>query len=80
MARIVRVLLDTGSHRTFVARKVVQQAGIAPMRVKRLGIKTFGATEVDWKDREVVRFNLVALTGEERVNVEAFVVDEISEV
>ena len=76
----VRVLFDTGSHKTFVTSRVVRGLSIGPKRVDPLGIKTFGSKMVDEKMREVVELELVSVNGKNRVKIEAYVVDRISDV
>ena len=76
----VRILFDTGSHKTFVTSRVVRELSIGPKRVDPLGIKTFGSKMVDEKMREVVELELVSVNGKNRVKIEAYVVDRISDV
>eukprot|EP00794_Sanderia_malayensis_P009578 gene9578-biopygen7910 len=41
----VRVLFDTGSHKTFITSEACRQLGLEPVRSERLGIKAFGSKE-----------------------------------
>ena len=76
----VRVLFDSGSHKTFISRSVVESLGIQPSRRGMLGIKTFGSQMVETEERDVVKIELKAWKGDENVFLEAFVVDVISEI
>ena len=75
-----RVLFDTGSHNTFVTSKVVWELRIGPKRIDSLGIKTFGSDVVDEKKRELVELELASVNGKNRMKIEAYVVDRISDV
>ena len=76
----VRVLLDTGSHKTFVTSKLAQQLGVRPKRIEPLRIKTFGSKSIDEEMREVVELELMSVDGKNKVTVEAYVADEITDV
>ena len=74
----VRVLLDSGSQRTFVTVKVAKALGCEVVRVENLSIGTFGQRALDSELRSVVRLDLKPLFGNEVVSVDAYVVPEIS--
>ena len=76
----VCVLFDSGSHKTFVTSKVARELGVGPKRVEPLGIKTFGSKKVDERTRKVVELELSSVNRENRVKIEAYVVDSISDV
>eukprot|EP00794_Sanderia_malayensis_P016165 gene16165-biopygen13734 len=76
----VRVLFDTGSHKTFITAKAVSKLGLRPVRTERLGIKAFGSTESNVAMRDVVRISLGPSQGGESVSVEAFVVKDIASI
>ena len=42
---IVRVLFDTGSHKSFVTDEAVCKLGLRPVRKEKLGIRAFGQRE-----------------------------------
>ena len=75
-----RVLFDSGSHKTFVTLKVKDELRLEPCRRERLGIKTFGSTNVDEKVRDVVRMQLKSVEGKKAGIIEAYVVENISEI
>ena len=52
------VFFDSGSHKTFATLKVKDELRLEPCRLERLGIKTFGSTNVDEKVRDVVKLQL----------------------
>ena len=75
-----RVLFDSGSHKTFVTLKVKDELRLEPCRRERIGIKTFGSTNVDEKVRDVVRMQLESVEGKKAGIIEAYVVENISEI
>ena len=75
-----RVLFYSGSHKTFVTLKVKDELCLEPCRRERLGIKTFGSTNVDEKVRDVVRMQLESVEGKKAGIIEAYVVENISEI
>ena len=74
----VRVLLDSGSQRTFVTVKAAKACGCEVVRAENLSIGTFGLGASGSELRSVVRLDLKPLYGGEIVSVEAYVVPEIS--
>jgi len=76
----VRVLFDTGSHKSFISAEVVSRIGLRPVRKEELGIVAFGSTDAEVKTRDVVEVCLVPRTGKKKVTLQCFVVDEISSI
>ena len=76
----VRVLFDSGSHKSFVTAKAVDRLGLRPVRKERLGIKAFGRNDAEVEMREVVQFSLGSMQGEKKVKIEAFVVNDIASI
>ena len=76
----VRVLFDTGSHKTFITEKAVCENELRPVRKEILGIKAFGSREADVAERDVVELSLSPLNGGKNVFIEAFVVKDISSI
>ena len=76
----VRVLFDTGSHKTFITEKAVCENELRPVRKEILGIKAFGSREADVAERDVVELLLSPLNGGKNVFIEAFVVKDISSI
>ena len=76
----VRVLFDTGSHKSFISAKAVSKLGVRPIRSERLGILPFGSREAEFSMREIVQISLHSLCGEKSVNLECYVVDEIADI
>ena len=74
----VRVLLDSGSQRTFVTVKAAKACGCEVVRAENLSIGTFGLGASGSELRSVVRLDLKPLYGGEIVSVGAYVVPEIS--
>ena len=77
-SRRVRVMLDSGSQRTFVTVKVAKEFGCEVVREENLSIGTFGQGASGSELRSVVRLDLKPLVGREVVSVKAYVVPEIS--
>ena len=76
----VRVLFDTGSHKTFITSATVCRLGVEPMRKERLGIRAFGSKEVDIACRDMVELTLGGINGGRSVSIEAYIVDDISSI
>eukprot|EP00794_Sanderia_malayensis_P018333 gene18333-biopygen12280 len=76
---VVRVLFDTGSQKSFITAKAASRLGLRPERSEELTIKTFGSKGGNFAAREVVKFDLSSLQGEEGNKVEAFIVGNISD-
>ena len=76
----VRVLFDSGSHRSSISAKAVENLGLRPVRRENLSIKAFGCRETDDSMRDVVEFYLLPLMGEKRVKVSCYVVDNITSI
>ena len=76
----VRVLFDTGSHKSFITSEAVGKLGLKPVRREELGIKVFGSKEAVNEMRDVVEFSLSALNDISGVTIEAFVVKDISSI
>ena len=74
----VRVLFDTGSHKSFITAEAVGKLGLRLVRRQELGIKVFGGKEAVTEIRDVVEISLSALNDEKSVKIEAFVVKDIS--
>ena len=78
--RNVRVLFDSGSHRSFVTARAVETFGLRPVRKENLAIKAFGSQETEKRERDVVEFSLCSLKGGNRVQIQCFVVDDIARI
>ena len=76
----VRVLFDTGSHKSFISAEAVSRIGLRPVRKEELGIMTFGSTVAEVKTRDVVEVCLVPMRGKKKITLQCFVVDEISSI
>ena len=74
----MRILFDTGSHKSFIAAEAVDKIGLPVVRRERLGIQAFGSKEAEVRVREIVDVCLAPLDGRERVVVSCYVVDEVS--
>ena len=78
--KTVRVLLYSGSQKTFISAKAVNRLGLEPGRSEGLGIKTFRRKEPDLAERRVFKFSLSSIFDSDPVEVEAFEVNEIASV
>ena len=76
----VRVLFDSGSHRSFVTAAAAEKLGLRPVRRENLSIKAFGSNEAENRMREVVEFNLVPVVGGKGVKISCFVVESIGSI
>eukprot|EP00794_Sanderia_malayensis_P019568 gene19567-biopygen14529 len=74
----VRVLFDSASHKSFIWAKAVDRLGLRPTRRESLSVRAFGSGETDVKMRDVVKIALAPLGQGKSVNVECFVIDDIS--
>ena len=70
----VRVLLDSGSQRSFVTVKVARELDCTVLREEALSVGTFGQRALKAEMREAVRLDLKSLRGSKVVSVEAYVV------
>ena len=76
----VRILFDTGSHKSFITAEAVDKIGLPVVRREKLGIQAFGSKEAEVRVREVVDVCLSPLHESERVVISCYVVDEISSI
>ena len=74
----VRVLFDTGSHKSFITAEGVVKVGLHPVRREDLRILPFGSTDAEVKTRDVVEVSQVPVIGKKKVTLQCYVVDEIS--
>jgi hypothetical protein len=74
------VLFDTGSHRTFVSAKIVDKVRPQVVRQDMMNICTFGKNSQGRSLRDVVVLDVLPISGGDRIKVEAYVVDEITNV
>ena len=75
-----RAEFDTGSHKSFITAEAVDRLSLRPVRSESLGIKAFGQTEADRKERDVLEFSLTPLRGGKVVDTSCFVVDAITNI
>ena len=76
----VRVLFDTGSHRSFISAKVVSKLGLRPVRSEQLGIKPFGSVNAEYRMRDIVEVSLYSLSGNNCLKIECVVVEDIANI
>ena len=76
----VRVLFDSGSHRSFVTTKAASNCELQIVRKEWLSISTFGQRSMDSGLREVARFDVMPLHGGKVQPIEAYVVPDISHI
>ena len=76
----VRVLFDTGSHKSFITARAVETLGLRPVSSEKLAIKAFGSNESEEKIRDVVECSLSSLRGGEGVKIQCYVVNEITDI
>jgi len=76
----VRVLFDSGSHKSFVTAKAASNYGLEIVRNEWVTINTFGQNAKQSGLREVVRFDVMPLKSDRALRLEAYVVPEISNI
>jgi hypothetical protein len=65
----VRVLFDTGGHKSFVSRKVVKAARVPARRKEWIEIKSFGQEKAEGKLHDVFELEVLPVTGGESVKM-----------
>ena len=76
--RKVRVLFDSGSQKSFVTSEAVCMLDLNVVRKENSGIRVFGGNETGYAMRDVVSLSVSPVNGGESINVECFVVPEIT--
>ena len=76
----VRVLFDAGSHRSFITSRAAQRSQLPVIRRDWLGISTFGQRSKDMCLRDVVGIKISPIGGQKVIQMEAYVVPEISSI
>ena len=76
----VRVLFDTGSHKSFVNRKIVKAAGVPVKRKEWVEIKSFGQEKAEGKLHDVFELEVLPVTGGESGKIEAYGVEYVSRI
>ena len=76
----VRVLFDTGSQKTFITAKAVGRLGLEAVRKESLGIRAFGSKDANVAKKKICKLSLSPIRGDSKINVEAFVVKDISNI
>ena len=76
----MRVQLDTGSHKSFITAKAVGKLGLRLVGRECLGIRVFGSKETTVFMRDVVEISLGASHGKNGFLIEAFVLNNISDI
>ena len=75
-----RVLLDSGSHGSFVTASIVSNLGLRRVRRELLGVSTLGRRAEEAKLTDIVEIELRPLGGGSGLKLEAFVVPTISSI
>jgi hypothetical protein len=78
--RRIRVLFDSGSHKSYITAKSAKLAGLKVMRKELLGLSTFGQEAKVTEERDVVRVDVMPLRSSKVLSLEAYVVPVISRV
>ena len=73
----VRVLFDSGSHKSFVTVEVARAHNLKVLKKEWLSISTFGRNTTDSGLRDVVLVDLIPVSGGGNLTLEAYVVPEI---
>ena len=76
----VRVLFDSGSQKSFVTSRAMNEAKLRVVRDEWLEINTFGGAMKEGKMRKVVDLEIDSIKGGHSVRIEALVVPQISHV
>ena len=71
----IRVMFDTGSHKSFVTSNVVRKAELPVKRKEWLEISTFGKAMTDNKLRDVFDLEIMPLKGGVPIKMEAYGVE-----
>jgi len=66
----VRLLLDSGSQRSYLTSNLMQQLQLQPVRRKRLNLNTFGNEQFNRKECDMVQVRLLG-SGDEVIVIEA---------
>ena len=76
----VRVLFDSGNHKSFVTAKAASNYGLEIVRREWVTISTFGRKTGEAGLREVVQFDVMPLQANRSLRLEAYVVPVISNI
>ena len=76
----VRVLFDSGSQKSFVTSRAMNDAKLHVVRNEWLEVSTFGCATKEGKMREVVDFDINSIKGNSSARLEALVVSQICQV
>ena len=76
----VRILFDTGSHKSFITARAAASLGLQPLRKEWVALNTFGRKAVGSNLSEVMHVDLAPVGGGKISRLEAIVVPEISQV
>ncbi|CAB3983315.1 TNF receptor-associated factor 3, partial [Paramuricea clavata] len=76
----VRVMFDSGSHKSFVTADVARAYNLKLLRKEWLSISTFGRKTTESGLRDVVLIDLIPVSGGGSLTLEAYVVPEISRI
>ena len=76
----VRVLFDSGSHRSFGTTKAVHAAGEPVKRKQWIKIRSFGQEKAEGKLREVLELELLPVETGESVKLELYALKSISRI
>lgn len=76
----VRVLFDSGSHKSFITVKAASDYGLEVVRKEWVSINTFGHKAKETGLREVIQFDIMPLQANRALRLEAYVVPEISNI
>lgn len=76
----IRVMFDTGSHKSFVTSSVAHAAGLSVKRKEWIEITTFGQVMTDRRLREVFELQIRPVEGGDSISIEAYGVSSIAQV
>ena len=76
----MRILFDTGSHKSFITTRATASLGLQPLRKEWVALNTFGRKAVGPNLSEVMHVDLAPVGGGKISSLEAIVVPEISQV
>ena len=72
-----RILLDTGSHRSYIKRSVSKELGLKCIGLETLQLNTFGSTEGSKKNYKRYEVNLTGRHTDKKVMIEALEIENI---
>ena len=74
---LTRVMLDSGSQRTYISDQLKNKLNLRPIRKEKIVLKTFGNTKSELKSLDVCQLKIKHRTGESHTFIEALCIPTI---